>query len=200
MKKISVVCCSVVRREVESILANDFPELETIFLDSMLHMHPEKLGKTLEKTLEKLNSPALIIYGDCSPEIHSIENRHICARTPGINCCDLILGQKRYRSNRNERSFLLLPEWTSRWKQVFQQELGFHNAELAQAFMHEHSSSIKYLDTGLIPVPEQTLREISDFFAMPVLIEKSDMVNLRTIIGEALKRLKERCSRAAQPA
>ncbi len=162
----------------------------------MLHMNPPLLDTSLEKAIEGADGPTLIIYGDCSPEIHSIENRHVCARTPGVNCCDIILGHKRYCSNRNDRSFLLLPEWTSRWKQVFQEELGFHNAELAQTFMHENSSSIKYLDTGLIPVPEKTLSEISSFFAMPVIIEKPDLENLRTLIRESLDRLKGRFGNA----
>lgn len=199
MTKIAIVCCSVMKHEVAAILAQDFPDIEAVFLDSMLHMHPKLLEQTLESKLRELACPALVIYGDCSPAMHSLEDRFVCARTTGVNCCELLLGHERYLADRNGQAFLLLPEWTKRWKEVFQKELGFKDMELARSFMHEYRTSIKYIDTGFVPVPEDTLREISDFFDMPISIEKTDDKSLRAIIHEAMQRLQRRLANGMQP-
>lgn len=198
MTKIAIVCCSVMKDEVASILTQDFPDVEAVFLDSMLHMHPKLLGETLERKLSELSCPALVIYGDCSPAMHSLEDRFVCARTPGVNCCELLLGHEHYLADRNGQAFLLLPEWTKRWKEVFQKELGFNDMELARSFMHEYRTSIKYIDTGFVPVPEDTLREISDFFDMPISIEKTDDKSLRAIIHESMQRLQRRLANVVQ--
>lgn len=159
------------------------------FLDSMLHMHPTLLQETVEQTLTQEILPTLIIYGDCGPTMHDIDKRFVCARTSSLNCGDLLLGHARYQKLQSGLAFLFLPEWTERWREVFQIELGFSNPELARIFMHDTRKSLVYVDTGLIPVPRSTLREIEDYFAMPVEIQSATLGPLRAKIHEGMQLL-----------
>ena len=185
-----VICCSVLKKELLAVLVRDPQDTELIFIDSMLHMHPEKLHQVMADIMaDKTSLPCLIIYGDCHAYMNEMEQNPLCARTQGANCGELLLGSDLYKTCRNERDFLFLPEWTGRWREVFQKELGFSDPALAREFMKENRKRLVYLDTGLEPVPARTLREISGFFGMPVKTMTVSLDHLRHAVMSALKRL-----------
>jgi hypothetical protein len=189
-KPLVVICCSVLCREIEAVLHRDCSDTEIIFIDSMLHMHPEKLHQTMEETLSgKPGCACLIVYGDCHAYMKEIEKRPHCARTRAVNCSELLLGQELYKKYRNEKTFLFFPEWTVRWREIFQQKLGFSDPTLAREFMQENRNSLVYLDTGISPVPEKEIQEIAVFFGMPVQIIPVSLKYLQETVASALKRL-----------
>jgi len=189
-KPLSVICCSVLKKELEVVLGSNSQVLEKIFIDSMLHMSPEKLHRTMENMiLSRPDHSCLIVYGDCHAYMKEIESRPHCSRTVGKNCCELLLGEEQYKACRNEKTFLFLPEWTGRWKEVFQQHLGFSDPALAREFMQENMNRLVYLNTGLALIPKKTISEISDFFDMPVNIMEISLTHLSLAVESALKRL-----------
>lgn len=191
MKTIPVLCCSVLKKEITAILAKSYPEAEAHYLDSMLHMRPSLLEKTVENRLEMIDENAVVIYGDCEPSMESIERRHGAIRTKAVNCCELLAGKELYEELKKNQAFILLPEWTERWKEVFQKELGFIDQGLAENFMHEYRNGIVYLDTGLYPVPEKTLAEIEEYFNMKVTVRSVGLEHLRRYVSEAIDRYRE---------
>lgn len=185
-----VLCCSVLRREVEAIFQRDYPDAQLVFLDSMLHMHPKKLHEAMEQALAKASfKSCLLIYGDCHPYMRAFERRPHCQRVEAINCCDLLLGREQYDAFRADDAFLFLPEWTERWRETFQEGLGFMEPELARQFMQEYRSRLVFLDTGITPVPEKTVTEISEYFAMPVQVLPTSLDKLRKAIASAVMNL-----------
>ncbi len=189
-RSLVVLCCSVLRRELEVVLQHGCPQADLIFIDSMLHMHPQKLYQTMEAILSrKANSACLIVYGDCHAYMQQIERQPQRVRTHGANCAELLLGQEAYKKYRNAKAFLFLPEWTRRWREVFQQELGFSDPSLAKEFMQENRNSLVYLDTGVASVPRQELQEITAFFEMPVSIVTIPLVHLQRSVESAMERL-----------
>jgi hypothetical protein len=193
MKSLTVICCSVLRREIEEILSRDYPEAEMIFLSSMLHMHPEMLRKAIDGVLlTRPDRPCLLVYGDCHAHIQETAELPLCTKTDAINCGDLLLGRDLYQTFRREKAFLFLPEWTKRWREVFQKELGFSDQSLAREFMQENQSRLIYIDSGLIPVPEKTLFEISEYFSMPMDIVSVSLDQLRETVLSAVKNLEAR--------
>lgn len=193
MKPLTVVCCSVLRREMERVLAEELPGAEAVFLDSMLHMHPEELRRAIDTVLAaRAGRHVLLVYGDCHARMAETSRRPRCARTAAVNCGELLLGRKRYREFRNGRTFLFLPEWTQRWREVFVRELGFTDRSLAREFMQDNQRRLAYLDTGLIPLPTLALAEIEEYFGMPVEIVAVTLVNLRQAVVEAAGHLEAR--------
>ena len=190
MKPLTVICCSVLRREISEILRQDYPEAEPIFLTSMLHMRPEMLRRAIDEVLStRLEQSCLLVYGDCHAHIRETAGRPLCTKTDAINCGDLLLGRELYRTFCREKAFLFLPEWTKRWREVFQKELGFSDQSLAREFMQENQSRLVYLDTGLIPVPEKTLVEIAEYFCMPMDVVAVSLDQLRESILSAVQQL-----------
>jgi hypothetical protein len=190
-KKLTVICCSVLQKELETVLGGDDPDVERVFIDSMLHMDPEKLHRTMAAVMEaRPDSSFLIVFGDCHPYMHDMECRPGCARAQGVNCSELLLGKEAYGRFRKEKAFLFLPEWCRRWREVFQDRLGFKDPSLAGEFMRENRGSLVYLDTGVSPVPEKTLSEISGFFGMPVTTVSITLDHLRRIVESAMDTVK----------
>jgi len=189
-KPLTIICCSVLKKELEAVLGLNYQNSEKIFLDSMLHMCPDKLHRTMENVISgRSDKPCLIVYGDCHAYMKEIERRPHCAKTSGKNCGELLLGEEQYKACRKDKTFLFLPEWTDRWKEVFQHQLGFSDPALAREFMQENMNRLVYLNTGLAPIPEKTIMEISDFFGMPVNIMEAPLTHLSLAVESALKRL-----------
>ncbi len=193
MKAVAVLSCSVLRAEVEAILAEDYPDIQPVFLDSRLHMHPAALQERLEDSLSRRALPTLVLYGDCGTDMRKIDKCSGCVRPKTVNCCELMAGHELYLSLRNSQAFVLLPEWTVRWKEIFQKDLGFSDEKLARSFMHEYRHSLVYLDTGVTEIPHKTLQDIEAFFAMPVSIVKVGLEPLRAYIRQAVEKLREDC-------
>ncbi|GAB6094837.1 DUF1638 domain-containing protein [Desulfatiferula olefinivorans] len=188
MKQVPLIlCCSVLKREILSVLGT-MPEADgLVFLDSMLHMRPLSLHRDMQRVLsEQKNRPCLIVYGDCHAHMHEMEQVPGRVRLPGVNCAELLLGPERYAACRREKTFLFLPEWTERWQEVFHKELGFSDRELAREFMGETRKRLAYLDTGLVPVPTKTLDDIASFFNMPVETIPAPLDHLARAVETAL--------------
>ncbi|SHO47920.1 DUF1638 domain-containing protein [Desulfopila aestuarii] len=190
MKPLTVICCSVLRREIEELLAKDYPEAELVFLDSMLHMHPEKMREAIDKEIaDRPDRSCLLVYGDCHAHMRETAEGPHCAKVNGVNCGHLLLGTEEYRTCRNSKTFLFLPEWTERWHEVFEKELGFTDRDLAREFMKENQRKLLYLDTGLIPVPQDTLNNIAEFFDMPIGVLPVTLGQLRQAVKDAINRM-----------
>ncbi len=195
MKALSFICCSVLRRELEAFLGQDYPQAEQVFLDSMLHMRPEMLHKAINEALAvRPDRQCLLVYGDCHAHMKETGLRPHCARSDAINCGDLLLGRSLYLTYRNSKAFLFLPEWTERWREVFEKELGFSDPALAREFMQESQRRLVYVNTGLIPVPHETLQEIAEFFSMPMEIVSVSLDTLRQAIHSAMQHLEKKAA------
>lgn len=183
----AVISCGIFRKELERIQERLPQGLELFFLDSMLHMRPDALDLLLKKRLDRREFDSfLLLYGDCSPRMVQLAEPAHVARPPCINCCEIFLGAERYHALQKQGVFLFMPEWTRRWKDVFQFELGFQDPKLAREFMQDMMSGLMYVDTGVDDVPADTLEEIQEYFAMPVGVEPAGVDFLEHYIRQAL--------------
>lgn len=168
------IACSIFRKEIESLQASGRLDWPTDFLTSMLHMVPARLEARLQEALGAAQGQApeqevVLAYGDCCGHMETFEAEPGTARTKGINCCEIILGRETYRKLRKEGAFFLMPEWALSWRQIFVGQLGLMGS-CAKTFMQEMHSRLIYLDTGLVPVPHEALRGVSEFMGLPMEI------------------------------
>lgn len=195
MKALSFICCSVLRRELSVLLATEYPKAEVYYLDSALHLYPQRLHLEMDKALTARGDCAcVLIYGDCHAHIKDMSLKRQCARTDAVNCSELLLGREAYRRCRAGKTFIFLPEWTRRWREIFEKELGFTDQALAREFMQDNQRSLLYLDTGLLPVPQTILAEIADYFAMPVEIMPVSLQHLQDSVRSAVAHLKTKAA------
>jgi hypothetical protein len=189
--KIICLACSVLKREIELLYEKGEINVEPFFLDSTLHVKPEVLHQQMVESLDHYLSTGvriILVYGDCHAYMIDLEQNDRIIRTPGINCCEILLGHDEYRKLRTERAFLIMPEWAHRWKDVFHQTLGVSNKLLPDLMSNLHSKLI-YLDTGIIEVPQDCLTEFAEACGLSWHTVKVDLGCLRQSINDAYSRL-----------
>lgn len=190
--QIVVICCGVFQAEVEALVKSDFPDLAIRFQDSMLHMKPEKLALRLDSLVEeevRAGHKVMLVYGDCCMLMTALETKPGVVRVRGNNCCDLLLGSDTYRRLSREGAFFLFPQWTRRWRHIFSVELGLSH-DNAVSLMGDMHKKLVYLDTGVVPIPEDDLKECSRYCGLPWEVLKASLEPLRSAIREALHTLK----------
>lgn len=189
MTDILAVTCGIFQAEMTA-LAPRFPRLRFVCADSLLHMRPDLLQVRIDALLaERSSGKALFIYGDCTPRIVELCRGPGFAKTPGINCCEIMLGGVDYRRLRKGGAFFFLPEWTLRWREVFERELGFVGGRGAGEMLREVHSHLVYLDTGVMPVPQTILRDIERELAMPVTVLPTGLDRLERAVRTAQEKL-----------
>jgi hypothetical protein len=180
--------CAVLKAELQALREQHWPDLHMDFLSSMLHMWPDKLGRKLDDKVKEQclqQQKTLLVYGDCCTEMTDFTQRPGVARVRGNNCCDLLLGRKIYRKLSHDGIFFLLPEWARRWRHIFSIELGLDENNAA-ALMGDMHTKLLYLDTGILPVPVQDLKECSAYCQLPWEVMTVSLEPLRQAIQNAL--------------
>jgi hypothetical protein len=104
-----------------------------------------------------------------------------------MNCVEIFLGRETYRKLRSEGVFFLLPEWTYKWERIFKELLGFSDQGVAREFMNEMHSRFIYVNTGVQPVPHEILRQISEYFNLPLEVIDIELIHLENAIRNSLK-------------
>lgn len=189
MKDILALTCGIFQAEMQR-LAPRFPRLRFVFADSMLHMRPDLLQNRIDDELARHpQGKTLFIYGDCTPRIVELSRKPGFAKAKGINCCEILLGREEYRRLRKAGAFFFLPEWTLRWRDVFERELGFAGGRGAGEMLREVHNQFIYLDTGVMPVPQALLDEISRELEMPMTVLAVGLDRLEQNIASAQEQL-----------
>lgn len=186
------LACGVLRLELENLLAGGKIDGRILFLDSMLHMVPETLNSELEIELSKADTNAeriVLVYGDCSAHMLDLSDKYRCSRVDALNCVQMLTGKIRYRELMRSQSFMLLPEWALRWKEIMRTELGL-TPEIARLLMGENRTEIVYIDTGLAPVPVEELSACGDYTGLPFRIEQTGTDKLLALLLDAEGKLR----------
>jgi hypothetical protein len=179
--------CGVLRDELEALHRSGQLGGSLRFLDSMLHMHPGKLETTLETALKQSVSKGerlVLVYGDCCSLMLDLVRQYQVGRVHAINCAQMLLGRARYHELMLAQSFILLPEWALRWKEIMQAELGL-SPSVARDLMRENRKEVVYLDTGLQPVPQAELEGCAAYSGLPWRVEPITLDHLLALLREA---------------
>ena len=67
-----------------------------------------------------------------------------------------------------------MPEWVERWEEVFLTFMKLNKSVAVDMMGHFHKYFL-YLDSEKVPIPEETLNEISNYFELPWKVEKIDL-------------------------
>lgn len=178
------IACSIFKKEIETLIERGKLSIDFTFIDSEYHMYPDKLDEILTKNIRP---DCVLCYGHCHSHMVEQQSEGLMQRVEGMNCCEIFIGKTEYRRMRAEGAFFLLPEWTHKWERVFKELLGFSNQSIAIQFMNEMHKKFIYIDTGVLPVPNEILNDISKYFELPIEICTIDLSNLENSIIKAIK-------------
>jgi hypothetical protein len=171
-----IVACSIFKKEIEYLKTIGKVNIPVLYLNSMLHMNPKLLNKILDEKLESNSKKEIIlIFGDCHSRMIDYEQNKNIVRTQGINCCEILIGTTEYKKIRKDGAFILLPEWASRWKEVFNDYLGFKTSDQLKPFMNDMHKKLVYIDTGLVQPDYVMLNQISEYVGLSYEIYNCDL-------------------------
>jgi len=156
-----IISCSIFKNEIEHLKSEGKIKVPVIYVNSMLHMVPKELQAVLDDKIEEFKTYKIILaFGDCHARMIDYEKYPNVSRTQGINCGEIFLGSENYKKIRKEGAFILLPEWTERWKEVFMDYMGFRKRSELKAFMTDMHRKLTYVDTGFEEPNMEKLNEI----------------------------------------
>lgn len=187
-----IIACSIFKYELEHLVKEGKINIPIVYLNSMLHMYPKQLQKLLDAKIEEYkNFRIILMYGDCHARMVDYEENPNIVRSPGINCCEIFLGNKKYRKIRDDGAFILLPEWADRWKEAFIDYMGFKTSKSIKPFMAEMHKKIVYVDTGFQEKNSPLFNEISDFLGLPLEIYSSSIDELEKVVKRLISESKK---------
>ena len=179
-----IIACGILRKELTSLHKEGFLGQVPKFISSRMHMDPEGLDHIIKKAASKEDTSVSLIYGDCCPSMLDVSAQANVKRVQCMNCCQMLLGRERYKKLLKEGVFFLMPDWLENWRDIFERELGLC-ADVAKELMEDRCLRLVYLDTGMVPVHSQKLRECAEFLGMEVEIIQVDLENLKNELVRA---------------
>jgi rRNA pseudouridine-1189 N-methylase Emg1 (Nep1/Mra1 family) len=193
--RILYLACSVFKNELERLIKdNRLQGYPLEFLDSKLHLHPDQMYQKLQEIItEKLKeyNGIVLIYGECHAFMNELLKDTRLARPEGINCVELFIGKAERKRLLHRGAFFLLPEWSIRWREIFNHFMNMNN-ELTKLIMQNEHKTLIYLDTGCICIPEKQLKECAEYFSLPIEIVKISLDEFAGAINNATNELKKR--------
>ena len=178
------VVCNVLSNEVRELHRQGLISGELLELDSMLHMDPPELERTLRAIIDEQTRPIVLVYGDCCPAMLQLAERPGVVRVSAPNCIQLLTGKAYFKELMHREAFVLLPEWAPRWKTIIEQELGL-KGDVARDLFRENRKELVYLDTGITPVPYTEINACAATTGLPAHIEKTGLSHLRKALQSA---------------
>lgn len=111
--------CGILKKEVELLIARNNWPMDTLFLDSALHVDFTKLTTGLTNALAMHREEDVIVfYGTCHPLMERMLAEAGTFRTRGQNCCEMLLGPELFHQELAMGAYFLLDDWARRWQQI----------------------------------------------------------------------------------
>lgn len=198
--EIAGISCTVFRPEIEFLQRRGEITFPVSYVDSKLHMHPERLYEALRSRLDDVlqdDARVILFFGDCHIQMRRFPKNPRIVRLDGLNCGDIFLGRQRYKELMKQRAFLLFPEWAARWRTVFR-ELAQSCSRNSLLFFRDAQAKLVYLDTGTCPVPKAEIEACSAELGLPWELQPMTLEHFRGLIRNAVIRLRHKSTEARQ--
>lgn len=198
-----LLCCNVLKEEIQRLVEEDPLDVETFYLDMSLHMDysllETKLKQAIEESLLRYSKGVVAVYGDLcigpGHEMRELMDTYGFAKIDALNCIDCLLGGKGklLEIDPNQERLFLSPSWIryfDRFKKLAYQE-GYKEAFVN---MFNGIEGIVLLDSlGDLDKYEKQIEEFRNLVGLPILERKEiGLEGLRQNIIEALGRNEEK--------
>lgn len=181
-----LICCGALRPEVEALLARGCLAVQPRFLDSSLCCDYRALAKALHSALsEETDRPRALAFGLCHPAIDDLTSRYAATRVRASSCVAMLIGEDAFARSVARGHYFLLPEWTTRWREVIAGVLGLDPSTARELLAGEVARAI-YLDTGVAEYPASCLQDFMDFSGLDVERQPVDLQHLAALLTEVI--------------
>jgi hypothetical protein len=178
-----IIACSIFKPEIEYLREQGCVTTPVVYLDSMLHMYPKKLQDLLDATIQEYpHHKIILVFGDCHARMVDYDATANISRTPGLNCCEIVLGSTFYHQLRREGAFILMPEWTVRWEEVFKAYMGFKTPAQIKPFMSELHTKVVFVNTACQVIDTALIDQVTEFLGLPPQLYDCPIHELKRVL------------------
>jgi hypothetical protein len=134
-ERLLLVGCGILQREVSWLISkNDWP-MDTLFLDSALHIDFEALSRVLRTALSSNQGRNIMVfYGACHPLMEQVLEDANTFRTEGQNCLEMLLGHVLFTEQLCDGAFFVLEEWARGWNHIMTKTFGRNRQVIREIF------------------------------------------------------------------
>lgn len=201
-----LICCGILREEVERIIGSGSLDVEPLFLDAGLHADFGELEEGLTKAIEEQSRGGsrgvVVIYGDyCHPKMKEIVGRYPnVVKVEAANCIDCLLGGHGLllKMDPDHIYFYLSPGWMpSRLTQNRRFKGIFDLDEAKTKRLFKKLKGIVIFDPfGNAEDLRKEIEQFSSKTGLPVLeVKEVGLEPFRKLILEAVAKLKDQKKR-----
>lgn len=190
-QKLLLIGCGILKKEIRWLIEKNRWPIETIFLNSALHIDFDQLARGLTAALGAYQGCNIIVfYGCCHPLMDQMLEGAATFRTTGQNCIDILLGQSVFMQELSQGAFFLLEDWAQHWKEMQINMFGNNLKGLKYIFQCHHA----YLLALKTPCSEDfttQAEEIAAMIGLPLRWMDASLDRLEAVLQAAITRKME---------
>lgn len=192
--KLILVGCGILKKEILLLIEKNLWPLDTLFLDSSLHINYSQLGKGLTGALNKTSSRnTIVFYGACHPLMDRILDEAKTLRTEGQNCIDMLLGNELFTEELLNGAYFLFEDWVRRWNYITAKTFGTDRQDIVQNIFQKDR---KYLLGIRTPCSGDFRAEAIDaarMVGLPLRWMDVSLEHLESVIEKAITKKIRKC-------
>jgi hypothetical protein len=180
--------CGILRNEIRFLIEKNGWQLDTLFLDSALHIDFDKLYLALTSALRPhAGRDVIVFYGACHPQIESILDSGGTFRTVGQNCVEMLLGPELFTKELEQGAFFLLEEWACNWERIVTATFGT-NREVIREMYQGDRGYLLCVSTPCSGDFSAAAEEAGRLVGLPLRRMEVSLDHLETVLQEAIDR------------
>jgi hypothetical protein len=130
-----LIGCGILKKEIGCLIKKNKWLLDTVFLDSALHIDFGKLSDSLTSMLEKYaHRDIIVFYGSCHPLMENMLLEANTHRTLSQNCAEMLLGPSLFTEELSNGAFFLMEDWAHRWNFIITKTFGTNESIVKEIF------------------------------------------------------------------
>jgi len=186
---VKLLCCSIVKREIDFLIRKHGLDIEPEYINCTLHVFPEQIKKEVSHVLEP---GQVIIYGNkCFAGIKQVALDNQAVLIGAENCVEMILGPDVAAQDQYANAFFLTPGWFENWDPIFKKTLQWDEVSARLSF--GICDRMIIIDTGLVEMSDLAILEIFDYSGLPVEFYKTNLDYLEQLLLSSLNKAGLQC-------
>lgn len=180
-----LIGCGIFQNEIARVIEEQHWSLDTVLLDSALHMDFNKLSRGLEGALHRHETRhPIVFYGCCHPLMDRIMKENRATRTAGQNCAEMLLGSEVFHRELENGAYFLFEDWARHWDHVTRETFG-NRPDIMREIFHLDRRYILAVTTPCSGDFSSEAERISSELDLPLRWLRVDLDHLTAVLKEA---------------
>lgn len=194
-----LVGCGILQKEVRFLIEKNRWPLETLFLDSALHIDFDRLFMGLTAALDRhVGREIIVFYGACHPLMDALIGATESIRTLGQNCVEMLVGPELFTEELEQGAFFLLEEWAGRCEAIMTKTFG-PNRKIMREIINGDRNYLLCITTPCSGDFTIEAERASKLLGLPLRWMTVTLDHLEEVLQDSIHRTQTRNERGVEP-